>query len=81
MSKAREILDNTLNKNGTWKNGICSTDVKYLCDKIIELEAEKAELIEILEPIKRIIDMYELYNELSIELIYDKLKKYIETKS
>jgi hypothetical protein len=55
--------------------------IKQQTDKIDKLEAEKAELIEILEPIKRIIDMYELYNELSIELIYDKLKKYIETKS
>jgi len=51
------------------KNNRCECIDNY----ITELEAEKAELIEILKPLLNIIDKYELYNELSIELIYDKM--------
>jgi len=52
--------------------------ITELHNNIKQLGHEKQELLEILKPIKEIIDIYELYNELSVELIYDKLNNLLE---
>lgn len=82
MSKARDELANKYRDSINtmkyapehWKD-----DRGNIINYVSELEQQKAELIEILKPIKQIIDKYELYNELIIELIYDKLTEVTKT--
>jgi len=77
MSKAK---DEYLKWFKTYDNVYPNSDKEHpALIYIVELEQEKVELIEILKPIKEIIDTYELYNELSIELIYDKLTDLLKT--
>ena len=46
-------------------------------DNII-LKQQNAELFKILASVKKIIDIYELYNDLSVELFYDDLEKLLK---
>ena len=45
---------------------------------ITALESINKEMYEALETIKQLIDKLELYNELNIELIYDRLESILE---
>lgn len=45
---------------------------------IQRFEQQNAELIKMLAQVKKIIDIYELYNDLSVELFYDDLEKLLK---
>ena len=51
---------------------------KNITDYVRELRKQNAELFKILASVKKIIDIYELYNDLCVELFYDDLEKLLK---
>ena len=65
MSEARD-------KYYIWKDEI---DIPLCVDEYVsQLESEKAELISIIKAMAELIDKFELYNELSFEILYQHIE-------